>query len=149
MPELFVLSLNVEIVFQLFTFLVQFFRKQTRKVLANLRRLCLQWEAFYFVARFIFQFWIRDDQNESWYGHWFHQSHLLELLSFLGPELISCTMFQVKWRKRQMRERVNVFVFFSILNLSLAYTDRNWICANRHWFLMILFATLHFSVDKL
>lgn len=110
MPELFVL-LNVEIVFQLFTFLCAVFRKQTRKrwqfkkVLSSVR-------SFYFVARFIFQFELEMTKMSPDMATDFHQSRLLELLS-LGawayflynvPSEIAESLTDVK--------EVNVLFFF-------------------------------------
>lgn len=102
---------------------VQFFRKQTRKSVSEFKKALSLVRSFLFCCQIYFPVWIRDDQNESWYGHWFHQSRLLELLSFWGLSLfpVQCS----KWNdgNGKMRERVNVFVFFFfiffILNLSL------------------------------
>lgn len=91
---------------------VQFFRKQTRKSVSEFKKALSSVRSFLFCCQIYFPVWIRDDQNESWYGHWFHQSHLLELLSFWGLSLfpVQCS----KWNdgNGKMRERVNVFFFF-------------------------------------
>lgn len=120
--------------------LVQFFRKQTRKSVSEFKKGLSLVRSFLFCCQIYFPVWIRDDQNVSWYGHWFHQSHLLELLSFWGLNL-----FPVQCSKWNEGKSECVFFIFFILNLSLCLYNRNWIYANRHWFLMILFATLHLS----
>ena len=130
--------------------LVQFFRKQTRKSVSEFKKALSLVRSFLFCCQIYFPVWIRDDQNVSWYGHWFHQSHLLELLSFWGLNLfpVQCS----KWSegKSKMRERVNVcFLFFHPKFVSLLIQQELDICEQALISDDTLCNTPPFIIDKL